>query len=209
MRFVRWPHLKCSSRCVDGTELRLGEEGSLTLSKFVYAPRQKSHHVLVRIATGAFRAVTKNVLPQATFEVQTATAVAAVRGTEWMGQVSADATAIFVVQGQVAVRHVQPDIGGEVVVTAGMGTDVRGTSPANSAWEVGRGACCGIAKGCGLAMKLTAVRLSVLLTAGCLLLYLTTVQTSVVRTLEAKFLDLRLQWRGAASPEHTAGHYLH
>jgi len=114
---------------LDGTELSLGEEGSLTLSQFVYAPPQKSQNMLVRIATGAFRAVTKNVLPQANFEVQTATAVAAVRGTEWMGQVSADATAIFVVQGQVAVRHVQPDIGGEVVVTAGMGTDVRGTFP--------------------------------------------------------------------------------
>jgi hypothetical protein len=125
---------------LDGTELSLGEEGSLTLSKFVYAPQQKSHNVLVRIATGAFRAVTGSVLPQATFEIQTATAVAAVRGTRWMGQVSAEATAIFVMHGQVVVRHAEPGIGGEVVVSAGMGTDVRGTQPptAPGKWKEAR-----------------------------------------------------------------------
>jgi hypothetical protein len=113
----------------DGTELSLGEDSVLTLSKFVYAPRQQTHNVLLRIVTGAFRAIAKNVLPQANFEVETTTAVAAIRGTEWLGQVSPEATAIFVAQGTVAVRHVDPRIGGEVVLTAGMGTDVRGQSP--------------------------------------------------------------------------------
>ena len=43
-----------------------------------------------------------------------------------MAEVKPDATAVVVLEGQVAVRHARPDIGGTVVLTAGMGTDVRG-----------------------------------------------------------------------------------
>jgi hypothetical protein len=114
---------------VDGTELTLGAQGSLTLSRFVYAPQQQNHHVLLGIAQGAFHAVTKILLPQASFEVHTTTTVAAVRGTEWLGEVSAESTAVFVVYGEVAVINADASVRGEVTLTPGMGTDVQRHTP--------------------------------------------------------------------------------
>jgi hypothetical protein len=114
---------------IDGTELTLGEQGAFTLSKLVYSPTQNIHQAIIDIARGAFRIVTQKLLPRATFEVYTTTAVAAVRGTDWLGEVTADATAILVLRGQVAVVHAEAGVHGEAVLTDGMGTDVRGKQP--------------------------------------------------------------------------------
>jgi hypothetical protein len=67
---------------LDGTELTLGEHGTMTLSKFVYAPQHKMHQGIVSIVSGFFRAVARKVLPQTLFEMRTDTAVAAVRVTQ-------------------------------------------------------------------------------------------------------------------------------
>ena len=69
------------------------------------------------------------MLPQTTFEVHTATAVAAVRGTQWLGEVTPEATAITVLEGEVTVVHAEARIGGAVVLTPGQGTDVQGQQP--------------------------------------------------------------------------------
>jgi hypothetical protein len=52
---------------LDGTELTLGEYGTMTLSKFVYAPQQRMHQGVVSIGTGFFHAVARKVLPQTLF----------------------------------------------------------------------------------------------------------------------------------------------
>jgi len=114
---------------IDGTGLTLGERGTMTLSQLVYAPQRNTHQGVVSIAKGIFRAVTRKVLPQTTFEVRTDTAVAAVRGTQWLGEVTPDATAIVVLDGEVAVTHADASVRGEVVLTPGMGTDVQGKAP--------------------------------------------------------------------------------
>jgi hypothetical protein len=114
---------------LDGTELSLGERGTMTLSKFVYAPQQKIHQGVVSIASGFFRAVARKVLPQTFFEMRTGTAVAAVRGTQWLSEVTPEATGIVVLQGEVAVVHTHRGIRGKVVLTPGLGTDVRGNHP--------------------------------------------------------------------------------
>jgi len=114
---------------IDGTGLTLGARGTMTLSQLVYAPQRNTHRGVVSIASGIFRAVTRKVLPQTTFEVHTATAVAAVRGTQWLGEVTPDATAIVVLDGEVAVAHADASVRGEVVLTPGLGTDVQGKSP--------------------------------------------------------------------------------
>ena len=125
---------------IDGTELTLGEGGTMTLSQLVYAPQHNTHQGIVRIARGLFRAVTRKVLPQTAFEVRTATAVAAVRGTQWLGEVTPEATAIVVLQGEVTVVQADRRVRGEVVLTPGLGTAVRGTSPptAPSRWPEDR-----------------------------------------------------------------------
>lgn len=114
---------------IEGTELALGERGTMTLSQFVFAPQRQTHRGVVSIAQGIFRAVTRKVLPQTAFEVRTATAVAAVRGTQWLGEVTPDATAIVVLEGEVSVVHADASVRGEVVLTPGLGTDVQGQSP--------------------------------------------------------------------------------
>lgn len=114
---------------LDGTELTLGEQGSMTLSRFVYDPQQKSQNVLLRITSGIFRAVTPKFLSQGQFEVHTTTSVAAIRGTDWMGQVMPETTGIVVLRGKVAVANANPAISGEVVLERGLGTDVQVQSP--------------------------------------------------------------------------------
>ena len=113
---------------VDGTTLVLGEQSTLHLTKFVYAPGQ-SQKSLLTVVQGAFKLVISKVLPRSTFEVHTTNAVAAVRGTEWLGQVTRDATAILVLEGEVAVSHARPEVRGTVLLTAGTGTDVVGQQP--------------------------------------------------------------------------------
>ncbi len=115
---------------IDGTELMLGEGGTMTLSQLVYEPQRNTHQGVVSIARGIFRAVTRKVLPQTAFEMHTATAVAAVRGTQWLGEVTPEATAIVVLQGEVTVVQADKRVrSGKVVLTSGLGTEVRGTSP--------------------------------------------------------------------------------
>lgn len=111
---------------VDGTELTLGPEGALRLTAYVYTPRQEHQQSVLTLFFGVFRIVVEKLLPHGTFEVQTSNAVAAIRGTDWMAQVEPGATAVVVLDGTVAVTHVRPDVGGEVILQAGMGTDVRG-----------------------------------------------------------------------------------
>lgn len=114
---------------IDGTELTLGENGMMTLSALVYAPQQNTQSSVLTVAKGAFWGSTKKLVPQAMFEMRTGTAVASIRGTEWVAEVTAKNTAIAVVQGTVAVQQVNPTLRGEVVLTPGMGTDVSVNRP--------------------------------------------------------------------------------
>ncbi len=113
---------------MDGTELSLGAQGVMTLSKLVYAPHQ-THQGIIGVVQGIFRAVTPKLVPHTNFEVRTATAVAAVRGTTWLGEVTAQSTAIVVQEGTVAVTHANPRVRGSAVLQPGQGTDVIGQRP--------------------------------------------------------------------------------
>lgn len=124
---------------VDGTVLTLGEQGGMKISAFVYSPQSKTRKSLLQVIEGTFRAVVKKLLPQSTFEVHTPNAVAAVRGTDWLGQVGRDATGIIVLQGAVVVTHRRPEIQGEVFLTASMGTDVIGNEPPSLPKQWGKG----------------------------------------------------------------------
>jgi hypothetical protein len=109
---------------VDGTVVQLGESTDLVLDWFLYAPDVNTQSALLRVSSGIFRVILDLVLPRAAFEVQTATAVATVRGTDWITEATPEATAIVALDGQVAVRNIQPPIAGEVVLGPGEGTTV-------------------------------------------------------------------------------------
>jgi hypothetical protein len=108
----------------DGTVIQLGENTDLALEWYLYAPEAESQNVLLRVSSGIFRVILDFVLPNAAFEVQTATAAATVRGTEWITEANGDSTAIVALEGTVAVRNVRPGVPGQVLLEPGEGTDV-------------------------------------------------------------------------------------
>jgi hypothetical protein len=114
---------------VDGTVLQLGESTDLVLDWFLHAPDANTQNVLLRVSSGIFRVILELVLPRAAFEVQTSTAVATVRGTDWISEATPEATATVALEGQVAIRNIDPAIAGEVVLGPGEGTTVNADAP--------------------------------------------------------------------------------
>jgi ferric-dicitrate binding protein FerR (iron transport regulator) len=114
---------------IDGTVVQLGESTDLVLDWFLVAPDVNTQNVLLRVSSGIFRVILELVLPRAAFEVQTSTAVATVRGTDWISEATPAATATVALEGQVAIRNIQPAIPGEVVLGPGEGTTVNAGAP--------------------------------------------------------------------------------
>ena len=123
------PAAKVKIRFDDGTHVTVAELSSLEIREFVLTPTQKLPSAFFILASGAFRAIVHNVSQRDAFVVQTPTAVAAVRGTDWMGEIKEDSTGVVVLQGKVGVSNVNPDVSGEVILTDLMGTDVKANQP--------------------------------------------------------------------------------
>lgn len=89
--------------------------------------------LLLDLGAGILRAVVDSVVPEARFEVGTRTAVASVRGTEWIVEITPQGTGVVTLRGRVAVRNRDPGVTGTVTLAPGQGTDVpegRPPSPA-------------------------------------------------------------------------------
>jgi hypothetical protein len=113
----------------DTTVISLGEQTRLELRQFLHDARQQTHTGRFAVATGLFRAIVKKLIPQSIFEVTTPTAVAAIRGTDLMGEVTAQSTAIVVLEGTVTVANVRPRFRGLATLAEGMGTTVTEDQP--------------------------------------------------------------------------------
>jgi hypothetical protein len=113
----------------DATVISLGEQSRFEFKHFFHDARQQRRSGRLAVAWGRFRAILKEMTSASTVEVITPTAVAAIRGTDVMGEVAADSTAIVVLEGTVAVAHVRPSVGGLSTLTPGMGTTVKGDEP--------------------------------------------------------------------------------
>lgn len=109
---------------IDGSVVQLGEGTELALEWFLYAPEEQTQNVLLQASAGIFRVIAELLLPRSAFVVQTATAAASVRGTDWIVEAAPGATAIVVLDGRVAVRNAVPTVSGEVVLQPGEGTTV-------------------------------------------------------------------------------------
>lgn len=113
----------------DATVISLGERSRLELKQFLYDPRQQTRTSRFTIPSGVFRAIIKRLLPQSTIEIITPTAVAAIRGTDLMGEVSTKSTAIVVLEGTVMISNVRPRFRGLATLTQGTGTTVVDDQP--------------------------------------------------------------------------------
>jgi hypothetical protein len=114
---------------VDATVISLGEQSRLELKQFSHDASQQTRSGRLAIASGFFRAILKEMTSSSTVEVITPTAVAAIRGTDLMGEVTADSTAIVVLEGTVAISNIRPMFRGLSTLTPGMGTTVKGDEP--------------------------------------------------------------------------------
>lgn len=122
-------------RFEDDTVVFLGAKSTLRITEFVVSGEGERDTAVLDLIAGVFRAVVTRLLPDAAFEVRTQQVVAAVRGTDWMGEIGDDATSFLVLEGAVGVRRA----GEEVVLRSGDGVDVRLGEPLRKKqWGQGR-----------------------------------------------------------------------
>ena len=113
----------------DGSVLTCGEATGLILDRALYAPERASQSYLARVSFGIVRAVVELLASPSALEMQTNTAVISVRGTEWIAEVERAATAIVALDGEVAVRNVDPAVPGAVTLGPGEGVTVEAGAP--------------------------------------------------------------------------------
>ena len=114
---------------IDATVISLGEQSRLELRQFAHDMRQQKRSGRLAILQGFFRAIFKEMSPPSSIDLVTPTAVAAIRGTDLMGEVTTDATAIVVLEGTVAISNIRPLFRGLSTLTPGMGVTVTGDEP--------------------------------------------------------------------------------
>ena len=121
----------------DGTVISVGENTRLRLS--MYQSVSNSFTTRLNVVAGALRLLVARISTGGHFEIETETAIAAVRGTDWLMDVAADMTAVAIITGAVTVSS-KGKPGMVVLDTPGHGTDVaRGEAPTNPhAWGAQR-----------------------------------------------------------------------
>lgn len=113
----------------DGTIISVGEHTRVRISQFRKAAQVT--RTKLELVSGALRVLVAKVAPNGHFEIETETAVAVVRGTNWLIEATPDRTSVALLEGDVAVTGRDPQARGSVALQqAGQGTDVRrGAAP--------------------------------------------------------------------------------
>jgi hypothetical protein len=113
----------------DGTTITVGEQTTLVLTRFLAPSGGRHGNGLLDLLEGILRIRLPGTWDR--FDVQTGTAVASVRSTEWLVDANADNTSVFVFDGRVQVRGQMRTRGiavEGVALTPGLGTDVAANS---------------------------------------------------------------------------------
>jgi hypothetical protein len=118
------PDTKVRITLIDTTVISLGEQSRLELRRFAYDAREHTRTASLTVAAGIFRAIINTLVPSSTFEVTTPTAIADIRGTDLMGEVTPNSTAIVVLEGTVTISNVRPIFRGLATLTPGTGMTV-------------------------------------------------------------------------------------
>lgn len=112
----------------DGTIISVGENSRVRVADYESAAH--GANVRVGLISGALRLLVAKVTSSGKFEVETETAIAAVRGTDWVIEATPEQTSVAVVSGVVAVSGRDAQAQATVVLDMpGQGTDVRRDSP--------------------------------------------------------------------------------
>jgi hypothetical protein len=112
----------------DGSILSIGENTRLQISHFTSPDANPT--VRLNLLSGVLRPLVSRTTSTGSFEVETQTAIAAVRGTEWLMEATADNTAVALLRGRVAVSSRDDRRASVLLRSPGQGTDVaRGQPP--------------------------------------------------------------------------------
>lgn len=105
---------------VDGSILTVGPESEVAVATF--APQAEESNAVLDLLAGIVRVTVNKATDWGRFEVRTTTAVASVRGTDYLVELSTAGSAVFVAEGRVAVSSRAG--AGTAVLRAGQGVDV-------------------------------------------------------------------------------------
>ena len=113
----------------DGSVISVGEHARVRID--AHARTARTARTKLALVVGALRLFVSKASADGSFEVESETAIAAVRGTEWVIDATRDQTAVAVLSGSVAVAGREAGSGSTVLLRMpGQGTDVRrGTAP--------------------------------------------------------------------------------
>lgn len=113
----------------DGTIISVGENSRLRVAE--YDSTSNNFRTRVSLIAGVLRLLVAKVTAAGKFEVESETAIAAVRGTDWVIEETLEQTSVALVSGVVAVSNRDGQAQTTVVLdTPGQGTDVRrGSAP--------------------------------------------------------------------------------
>jgi len=137
-RLLSFREARVEIRCNDGVRINIGADTRLELATLV-GPPQTSRSVVMRLLEGIVRVALPAVRSWRRFEVQTPTAVASVRSTDWTVQVAKDgATAVFVVEGQVLAADRAGSQGAFLQVGEGIDFRADGSMAAPVVWGEAR-----------------------------------------------------------------------
>ena len=112
----------------DGTIISISENTRVRIREF----RKAAHAAKTKLelVSGALRVFAAKVAPSGHFEIETETAIAAVRGTDWLIEAVPGRTSVALLHGSVAVTSRESTGGSVVLREPGQGTDVRrGSEP--------------------------------------------------------------------------------
>jgi len=119
---------------LNGSWIFLGADSAVVLSRHLLDPDGVGRKGLITLVLGILRAKLLGPPWREGFEIKTRAAIASVRSTEWIVEARPEKSAVFVVEGEVAVTARANRA--RVILGPGMGTDVflgGGPSPAK-AW---------------------------------------------------------------------------
>jgi hypothetical protein len=124
----------------DETAVTLGELASLRITQIADSAQSGAQSSRLTVLAGTARFRVRPAPGRSLVETWTPTAVAAVRGTEYIVEVTAPGTAVLVIDGVVAVSNYRPDVRGTVVLRSGEGTSVAPDRPPQPAsrWGAAR-----------------------------------------------------------------------
>ncbi len=121
----------------DRSVLAIGSDTDVALTEQVSDSEGNPIRNVVSLLYGIVRATVQRVGPRQSFDIETQSAIASARSTDWLVEAGPGMSAVFVIEGEVLVGA---RTGGMVRLTPGLGTDVIGTAPPTepAAWPQDR-----------------------------------------------------------------------